>query len=92
MTTLLCELNVDETFTKLVGRPSGLPARRYPQAVVVALALRHSWRREELVKFARRLGVKLTAKDLRDTPSVDDAEGATEIDADAVDQSEAAVH
>jgi ParB/RepB/Spo0J family partition protein len=63
--TLLDELNVDSTFTELVGRPQGLPAKRYPQAIAVALALRHSWRREELVKFARRLGVKLTPRDLQ---------------------------
>ena len=92
MTTLLGELNIDATFSDLVGRPSGLPTRRYPQAVAVALALRHSWRREELVKFARRLGVKLTAKDLRETESADNTDVPTAIDADAVDQSEAAVH
>ena len=63
--TLLEELNIDGAFTELVGRPQGLPTKRYPQAIAVALALRHSWRREDLVKFARRFGVKLTTKDLR---------------------------
>jgi ParB/RepB/Spo0J family partition protein len=92
MTTLLGELNIDAAFTELVGRPSGLPTRRYPQAVAVALASRHSWRREELVKFAKRLGVKLTAKDLREAASQDDTDASPEIDADAVGQSEAAVH
>ena len=64
--TLLEELNIDGVFTELVGRPQGLPTKRYPQAIAVALALRRSWRREDLVKFARRFGVRLTAKDLRD--------------------------
>ena len=62
--TLLEELNIDGAFTELVGRPQGLPTKRYPQAIAVALALHHSWRRDELVKFARRLGVKLTSRDL----------------------------
>ena len=92
MTTLLGELNTDAAFTELVGRPSGLPTRRYPQAVAVALALRHSWRREELVKFAKRLGVKLTAKDLRNTAPADDTDASPAIDGDALDQSQPAVH
>src|SRR5688572_21221582 len=54
--TLLEELNIDSVFTELVGRPQGLPKRRYPQAIAVALVMRHSWRREELVKLAKRFG------------------------------------
>ena len=91
LATLLAELNADATFTELVGRPQGLPTRRYPQAIAVALALRHSWRREELVKFARRLGVKLTAKDLRDTASTESAD-ASASDTEAIGASEASVH
>lgn len=89
VTTLLEELNIDGTFTELVGRTQGLPTRRYPQAIAVALALRHSWRREELVKFAKRLGVKISAKDLRDVPTPDNSESASEPD--AVGVSEASV-
>jgi ParB/RepB/Spo0J family partition protein len=91
MATLLEELNIDGSFTELVGRPQGLPTRRYPQAIAVALALRHSWRREELVKFARRLGIKLTPKDLRDTePS--NASETRASDADETGASDALVH
>ena len=74
--TLLDNLNIDATFTELVGRPHAIPTRRFPQAVAVALAVRHSWRREELAKFAKRFGVKLTAKDLSDDASNDAASGA----------------
>lgn len=89
--TLLEELNIDGAFTELVGRPQGLPTKRYPQAIAVALALRHSWRREELVKFARRLGVKLTANDLRKV-ALPDASDASESNNDAIGESEASVN
>ena len=90
VTTLLDELNIDAMFTELVGRPHGVPARRYPQAIAVALALRHSWRRDELMKFAKRLGVKLTAKDLSEVASAHTSD-ATATDADAAGASEASV-
>jgi ParB/RepB/Spo0J family partition protein len=89
--TLLDELNVDAMFTELVGRPQGLASRRYPQAIAVALVLRHSWRREELVKFAKRFGVKLTTKDLSDAANTDTAD-APASDADATGGAEAPVH
>ena len=87
---LLDELNVDATFNDLVGRTTGLPTRRYPQATAVALALRHSWRREDLVKFARRLGVKLTAKDLSDLPKP--TIRTDESDVNTIETSEQSVH
>jgi ParB/RepB/Spo0J family partition protein len=89
--TLLDELNIDATFIELVGRPQGLPKRRYPQAIAVALALRHSWRREDVVKLARRLGVKLTAKELSGAAQPDNG-AATGADAGAVVASDASVH
>jgi ParB/RepB/Spo0J family partition protein len=89
--TLLDELNIDATFTELVGRPAGLATRKYPQAIAVALSLRHSWRRDELVKFAKRFGVKLTTKDLSDAASSDTPD-ATADDAEAIGTSEASVH
>ena len=75
--------------TELVGRPSGLPTRRYPQAIVVALALRYSWRRDNLIKLAKRLGVKLTAKDLREAEAANETEASDVVEADAIDQPEA---
>jgi hypothetical protein len=56
---LLTELAVNDLFFDLIGDPHQLPVRRYPQAVTVALALRHSWRRDDLAQFAKRLGIKL---------------------------------
>lgn len=61
---LLEEIQIDDLFIELVGKPETLPVRRYPQALAVALTLRHSWQRERLLPFAKRLGVKVTAKDL----------------------------
>ena len=62
-----------------MGRPQSLPTKCYPQAIAVALALRHSWRREALLKFARRLGLRVAAKDLRDSQvAVDDSSPDTE--------------
>ena len=59
--------------------------------MALALARRHSWRREELVKFARRLGVKLTTKDLTTVTSADAAD-APASEAVALGASEASVH
>lgn len=91
VSVLLDELNVDATFTELVGQLRRLPTRRFPHAISVALALRHSWRREDLVKYAKRLGVKLTAKDLRDLTSTE-ASDANAPEPDAVGPAAASVH
>ena len=61
---LLEDIRIDDVFLEVMGKPEALPVSRYPQAVAVALALRHSWRREDLATFSKRLGVKVTAKDL----------------------------
>src|SRR5688572_3213556 len=45
---VLDELHVDKLFRELVGDPRHLPRRRYPQAIAVAIALRHSWRPDDL--------------------------------------------
>lgn len=61
---LIEDFRVDELFVDVVGKPDKLPARRYPQALAVALALRHSWQRNTLLMIAKRLGVTVTAKTL----------------------------
>jgi hypothetical protein len=61
---LFDELQTDDLFTELVGHPRTLPARRYPHAVAVALALRHSWQRDDLFRVAKRLGIPITVKAL----------------------------
>jgi hypothetical protein len=59
LTLLLDELHTEEVFTELVGSPRHLPVRRYPQAVAVAIALRRSWRPDELTRLAKRLRIAL---------------------------------
>lgn len=56
---LLEELYADDSFFTLMGKPEELAIRRYPQAVAVAIALRHSWRQDDLSELAGRLGVRL---------------------------------
>ena len=59
LTVLLDELHTNDLFNELVGEPLTLPVRRYPQAVAVAIALRHSWRRDDLSRLVKRVGVPL---------------------------------
>ena len=66
---LLEDIRPDELFLDIVGKPDRLAAKRYPQAIAVALALRHSWQRQDLFTFSKRLGVKVASKDLADTPT-----------------------
>jgi ParB/RepB/Spo0J family partition protein len=61
---LLEELRADDSLTDIVGPIHKLSPRRYPQALAVALACRHSWQRDELLRFARKLGVVISAKAL----------------------------
>ena len=61
---LLEDIRIDDAFIEIVGKPEALPVSRYPHAIAVALALRHSWQREDLLRFSKRLGVKVTAQDL----------------------------
>lgn len=56
---LLDELHLDDLFSELVGPPHRLPVNRYPQAVAVAIALRHSWQPDDLGQIAEQLGVIL---------------------------------
>ena len=66
---LLEDIRPDELFLDVLGKPDRIAAKRYPQAIAVALALRHGWQRDDLVMFSKRLGVKVTSKDLAATPA-----------------------
>jgi hypothetical protein len=59
LSLLLEELYVDDLFTALVGPAQRLPRARYAQAVALAIALRHSWRPDDLLGVATRLGINL---------------------------------
>lgn len=64
VTLIVEELFPDDLFTELVGPLDRVPARHWPHALAIAVALRHSWRRDGLARVARRLRVSLPAKDL----------------------------
>ena len=58
------ELYPDDLFTELVGRLDRVPPRQWPHVLAIAVALRHSWRRDGLTRVARRLRVSLaTSRD-----------------------------
>ena len=58
MKVLVEELYVDDGLEELLGKaPGRLQVRQYPQAVAVALILRHSWRADDLACILERLGV-----------------------------------
>ena len=54
---LLQELFVEEDFAHVCGDPRKFPVQRYPQGVLLALGVRHSWREDDLKRFARRIGL-----------------------------------
>jgi hypothetical protein len=55
---LIEELYIEEEFNALLGDPEVLPRRRYPQAIALALVLRHSWRPDDLACILRRLRIR----------------------------------
>ena len=58
------ELFPDDLFTELVGDLDRVRPQQWPHILAIAVALRHSWRRDGLARVARRLRVSLPAKDL----------------------------
>jgi ParB/RepB/Spo0J family partition protein len=66
---LLEEIRPDELFLEVLGKPDRIAVKHYPQAVAIALALRHGWQRDDLFVFSKRLGVKVASKDLAHAPA-----------------------
>jgi hypothetical protein len=62
---LLDELYVDDLFMDVVGNPDTIPVNGYAHAVAVAIALRHSWRPDDLAAAARRLVGVMGAREKR---------------------------
>ena len=58
------ELYPDDLFAELVGKLDRVPRRQWPYVIAVAVALRHSWRRDGLTRIARRLHVSLATSPL----------------------------
>jgi len=54
---LLEELRVDDSFEQLVGDVRRISMRRYPQVLAIAILVAHSWRPNDLIITARRLGL-----------------------------------
>ncbi|MGE3841254.1 MAG: ParB/RepB/Spo0J family partition protein [Vicinamibacterales bacterium] len=65
---LLEDIRPDDLFLEVLGKPDRIGVKHYPRALAIALALRHSWQRQDLLTFSKRLGVKVTSKDLADAP------------------------
>lgn len=60
MEVLLEELYVDNGLEELLGTaPEELRLRQYPQAVALALILRHSWRADDLACMFKRLKLRV---------------------------------
>jgi hypothetical protein len=64
VTLIVEELFPDDLFTELVGHLDRVPPRQWPHVLAIAIALRHSWRRDGLAHVARCLRVSLAAKDI----------------------------
>ena len=59
---IIDELYPDDLFTELIGNLDRVPSRQWPRVLAIAVALRHSWRRDGLARVARRLRVSLAMK------------------------------
>src|SRR5262249_31982079 len=70
---LVDELYPDDLFTELVGNLDRVPLRRWPQIVAIAVALRHSWRRDGLTRIAKRLHVSLKTECTAHTTPTNDS-------------------
>ena len=58
---VVAELFPDDLFTELVGHLDRVPRRQWPHVIAIAVALRHSWRRDGLTRIARGLRISLAA-------------------------------
>ena len=58
---VVAELFPDDLFTELVGHLDRVPRRQWPHVIAIAVALRHSWRRDGLTRVARDLRISLAA-------------------------------
>ena len=52
---VVAELFPDDLFTELIGNLDRVPRRQWPRVIAIAVALRHSWRRDGLARIAKQL-------------------------------------
>jgi hypothetical protein len=64
------ELYPDNLFSELVGNLDRVPSRHWPRVIAIAVALRHSWRQDQLARLAQRLRLSLPkSESVRDPTS-----------------------
>ena len=56
---VVAELFPDDLFTELVGNLDRVPSRLWPHVIAIAVALRHSWRRDGLSRVTKQLRISL---------------------------------
>lgn len=54
---VLDELGINDDFDEIVGDPMTLPPARFPQAIAMAIVLRHSWYSTSLANIAEALEI-----------------------------------
>ncbi len=59
---LLDELYVGDEFDEIIGPPDKVPLMQYPQAIAFAIALRNSWRSDDLANVFRALRLAQTLR------------------------------
>ena len=59
------ELYPDDLFAEIVGDLDRVPRRLWPQVLAVAVALRHSWRRDGLARIASTLRMSIATTSSR---------------------------
>jgi hypothetical protein len=52
---LVYELKIEDDFAAVIAGGTEIPIHRYPQAVAIAIALRHSWRPDLFARISREL-------------------------------------
>lgn len=59
------ELYPDDLFSELIGNLERVPRRRWPQVIALAVALRHSWRQDGLMRLVRSLRINTASSPVR---------------------------
>jgi ParB/RepB/Spo0J family partition protein len=72
---VLDQIASGDQLRELIPQLDELPSARYPQAAVLSLAVRASWRRENLFQLLKTLDIRLSPKDVERADS--DSERAT---------------
>src|SRR2546427_11142590 len=58
------ELYPDPLFADLIGHLNRVPSPHWPRVIAITVALRHSWRQDQLTRLVRRLRVSLSNREI----------------------------